>query len=145
MFELKPRRDNDDNLDFLNRVFQPLNELFDQGTAVLDSRFASFKADVKKLGDKYVVEAELPGFKKDEITLDYNQNYLTIKAETKSEDEVKEEGKVIRRERHEGQCIRRFYVEGVDEEQIKAKLDEGVLYIELPLTESERVKRIEIE
>lgn len=147
MFELKPRRDNDERVDLINKMFQPFNELFDQGASVIESRFASFKADVKKVGNKYLVEAELPGFKKQEISIDYNQNYLTIHAEKEITDEVNEEGKVIRSERHKGESVRRFYVSGIDEDEIKAELDNGVLYIELPIKESEEgySKRIEIK
>lgn len=146
MFDLKPRRD-DERMDMFNRMFQPVNDLFEQGTSAIDSRFASFKADVKKVDNKYLVEAELPGFKKEEISIDYEENYLTIRAEKETEDEVKEKGKVIRRERHTGQSIRRFYVSGVDKDEIKAQLDDGVLHIEMPIKETEEAysKRIEIK
>ena len=147
MFDLKPRRDDDDRLDLFNRVFQPFNDLIDQGTSALDSRLASFKADVKKVDNKYVVEAELPGFKKDEISIKYEENYLTIHAEKRTEEEIKEEGKLIRRERHTGEVIRRFYVSDVNKDMIKAELDDGVLSIEMPIKETAKAhsKNIEIE
>lgn len=146
MFEYKSRRD-DDRMDVLNRMFQPVNELLDQGASAIDSRLATFKADVKKANNKYIVEAELPGFKKDEISIDYEENYLTIRAEKNTEDEVKEKGKVIRRERHTGEAVRRFYVRGIDKDEIKAQLTDGVLHIEMPIKETEEAysKSIEIK
>ncbi|HLR59039.1 MAG TPA: Hsp20/alpha crystallin family protein [Pseudogracilibacillus sp.] len=145
MFEIKPGRD-DERMDIFNRMFQPVNELWDQGVSTIDSKLANFKADVKKVNNKYLVEAELPGYKKDEISVDYDHSYLTIRAEKETNDEVKEKGKIIRRERHTGQAVRRFYVSGVDKDEIRAELNDGILKIEMPIKESEEAysKRIEI-
>lgn len=145
MFEIKPGRD-DERMDIFNRMFQPVNELWDQGVSTIDSKLANFKADVKKVNNKYLVEAELPGYKKDEISVDYDHSYLTIRAEKETNDEVKEKGKIIRRERHTGQAVRRFYVSGVDKDEIRAELNDGILKIEMPIKESEEAysKQIEI-
>src|SRR5690625_6915717 len=51
---------DDERVDLLNRMFQPVNELLGQGASAIDSRLATFKADVKKIDNKYIVEAELP-------------------------------------------------------------------------------------
>lgn len=145
MFDNKPRSD-DEKMDIFNRMFQPVNELWDQGISTIDSKLANFKADVKKINNKYIVEAELPGYKKNEISVDYDHSYLTIRAEKETNEEVKEKGKIIRRERHTGQAIRRFHVSGVDKDAIKAELNDGLLQIEMPIKESEDAysKRIEI-
>lgn len=145
MFDNKPRRD-DEKMDIFNRMFQPVNELLDQGASAIDSRLATFKADVKRVNNKYLIEAELPGYQKDEISIDYDNSYLMIRAEKETNDEVKEKGKIIRRERHTGQAIRRFYVSGVEKDEIKAVLTDGILHIEMPIKESEDAysKRIEI-
>src|SRR5690625_2309217 len=117
MFEIRPKRD-DERVDLLNRMFQPVNELLGQGASAIDSRLATFKADVKKIDNKYIVEAELPGYKKDEISINYDDSYLTISAKKETEDEIEEEGKVIRSERYSGEVVRSLYVCGIDNDEI---------------------------
>jgi len=77
---------------------------------------------------------DLPGFKKDEITLTLENGYLTVAA-AKGLDMDKEDkkGKVIRQERYAGAMQRSFYVgEGITEEDIKAKYEHGVLSLTIP-------------
>src|SRR5699024_2439916 len=135
MFEIRPKRD-DERVDLLNRMFQPVNELLGQGVSAIDSRLATFKADVRKIGKKYIVEAELPGYKKDEISINYDDSYLTISTKIETEDEIEEEAKVIRSERYSGEAERRFYVSGVDKDAIHAELTDVILNIKLPIKES---------
>src|SRR5690625_1448130 len=145
MFEIRPKRD-DERVDLLNRMFQAVNELLGQGVSPIDSRLPNFKADVTKIDNKYIVEAELPGYKKDEVSINYDDSYLTISAKKETEDEIEEEGKVIRRERYAGEAVRSFYVSGVDKDATHAELTDGLLHIELPIKESDErySKRIEI-
>ena len=69
--------------------------------------------------------------KKEDINIEYNQNYLTISAKKNDEKEEKKEN-YIRKERSYGEVSRSFYVGNVDKEQIKAKFENGVLEVTLP-------------
>lgn len=92
------------------------------------------KTDIHEHDDHYVVDIDLPGFKKDEIELTLDHGYLTVSAAKgldKSEQDKK--GKVIRQERYAGAMRRSFYVgTALTEEDIKAKFEDGVLALELP-------------
>lgn len=93
----------------------------------------SIKTDVKELDDQYVVEAELPGFEKENITLEFENNLLTIEGkqttENKSEDD---NGQVTHQERSVNDVKRQFTFNNVDENAIKAAYDKGVLNVILP-------------
>ncbi|HEY4601692.1 MAG TPA: Hsp20/alpha crystallin family protein [Cerasibacillus sp.] len=134
MFDLKPFKRKDDELDLFERMLKSFNEVFDrEGIAPLNGNFNSFRTDVRETEDAYYVEAELPGFDKNDITIQVDDNYLTIHAKREEEEETKDkQDKIIRQERHYGEFIRRFYVDNIDEDKIKAKLKRGVLKIKLP-------------
>lgn len=105
------------------------------------------KTDVKETKDKYIIDVEIPGVDKDEITLDLKDGYLTISAkrEQKIDEEDKKEN-FIRRERSYGQMKRSFYVGDVKKEEIDAHLEKGVLQIVLPKKKDETPSnRIEIK
>lgn len=106
------------------------------------------KTDIRDEGEKYVMEAELPGFTKEDIKLDINGSYLVLTAEHKNEkDEKDDKGKYIRRERSYGSYTRSFDISGVDTENISAEYKDGILKIDLPKKASEEppVKRLEIK
>ena len=106
----------------------------------------SFKTDIKETPEEYVVNAELPGVKKEDINIDYSNNYLNISANRNYENEEKKDN-YIRRERSYGSISRGFYIANVDKNLIKAKFDNGVLTIDLPKKEisSNNDSRILIE
>lgn len=109
---------------------------------------AEFKTDVTDEGDHYLLEADLPGFDKNDINLDITGDTLTVHAERRSRIEEKDKkDKVIRMERSYGSYSRQFDVSGIDTDKIKAKYDNGVLKIEMPKKESvlPKAKRLEIE
>ena len=82
---------------------------------------------------KYVLEAELPGFNKEDIQLDVKDGILTITAQhTENEDEKNDKGEYIRRERRYGSFRRSFDVTGIDENAITASYKDGVLELTLP-------------
>jgi HSP20 family protein len=106
------------------------------------------RTDIKDEGDKYVMEAELPGFDKEDITLDINGSYLVISAEHKSENEQKDDkGHYIRRERTIGSYKRSFDISDVSAESISAEYKNGILMIDLPKKKAEEpvTKRLEIK
>ena len=92
------------------------------------------KTDVKETDKGYEVAIDLPGFKKDELHLELNDGYLTISAEKGlDKDEKDKNDKYIRRERYAGSMSRTFYVgEGMKEEDIHAKYENGILSLEIP-------------
>ncbi|WP_242142852.1 MULTISPECIES: Hsp20/alpha crystallin family protein [unclassified Bacillus cereus group] len=108
----------------------------------------TFKVDVQEDSDKYVVEADLPGFQKENIQVDFENDMLTIQATQNHEVEEKNEhGIYIRKERSTGSFIRRFTFNGVENENVKAKFKDGVLTIELPKSNQVKSNRniIDIE
>ena len=91
------------------------------------------KTDVKECKDHYEVSIDLPGFKKDEITADLKDGYLTVAAaKGLDKGEQNEDEKYIRRERYAGSCQRSFYVGDVRPEDIKGKFESGVLTVSVP-------------
>ena len=100
------------------------------------------KTDVKETDTGYEVDIDLPGFKKDEINAQLDNGYLTISAaKGLDKDEKDKKGKYIRKERYAGAMSRSFYVgEGVTQEDIKAKYEEGILRLSVPKKEAKAVE-----
>lgn len=145
MFDLVPfgkRRD-----EAFGQLAKSFGDLFsDDFFAPIKSSTLSFRTDIREKDGSYLIEAELPGFNKDDIDVDYTAPYLTIKAVRGEENtEENKEGKTVRRERRYGEFIRRFYVEDIEEEGIRASLKNGVLKLEAPKRQKPGGKRIEIE
>lgn len=100
------------------------------------------KTDVKENENDDELQVEVPGVNKENISIDYENGYVTIAAKTnKSKDEKDKEGNYIRRERYSGSYSRSYYVGDVDRESIKAKLDNGVLSIIVPKAKAEEQKK----
>lgn len=92
-----------------------------------------FRTDIRETDDAFVLEAELPGFKKEEVEVTLDNETLTIRAERKEEQtENGETGSYIRRERVSGAYARSFDVSGVDTERMTARFADGVLTLTLP-------------
>ena len=100
------------------------------------------KTDVKETETGYEVDIDLPGFKKDEINAKLDNGYLNISAaKGLDKDEQDKNGKYIRRERYAGSMSRSFYVgEGVTEEDIKAKYEDGILRLVVPKKDAKAVE-----
>ena len=97
------------------------------------------KTDIKELEGGYELEMDLPGFTKDEITAELKDGYLTISASKglDKDEQEKETGKYIRRERYAGACQRSFYVgEDITEQDIKAEFKHGILKLFVPKKEA---------
>ena len=126
-------------------TFNPWREMEEFEKALFSNPFGSFfnapalnqfRTDVTDEGDHYLLETDLPGFEKKDITLDIHDDMLTIRAERKSKVEEKDKkDKVIRMERSYGSYQRSFDISGVDADQIKAKYTDGVLCLTLPKLE----------
>ena len=96
------------------------------------------RTDVKERDGGYELHIELPGYKKEDVKAELKDGYLTINATTKQENnETNETEKYIRRERFYGSCSRCFFVgETVEQEDIKAKFEDGILKVFVPKKEN---------
>ncbi len=109
------------------------------------------KTDIRDAENSYELDIDMPGFKKEDIKAQLKDGYLTISASTNgNSDEKDKNGRYIRRERYAGSCSRSFYVgEGVKEEDIKAKFEDGILKLSVPKVDAkpqvEEKKYIAIE
>lgn len=93
------------------------------------------KTDVRDHDDHYEIDVDLPGFKKEELSLELTDGYLTIKAAKGLDKDEKEKksGKYIRRERYIGSMTRSFYVgDTITQEDVKAEYKNGVLKLSVP-------------
>ena len=101
------------------------------------------KTDIRENDNGYELDMDLPGFKKDEITVNLRDGYVTISAERGMERNEKDEktGKFVRQERYSGSCQRSFYVgEGVKQEDMKARFEDGILHLEFPKASPKQVE-----
>ena len=125
MFGMIPFARHDDN------VF----DLFDnfERSFFGDNSASTFRTDIRDEGDKFVLEAELPGFKKEDIKLDLKDGILTVSAQhSESSEEKDKKGSYISRERRYGSFARKFDVSGIQEDGITAAYNNGVLELTLP-------------
>lgn len=90
------------------------------------------KTDITDTGDAFKLEADLPGFKKEDIKIGLENDRLTISAERRDEREEKGRNGCIRRERSYGSFTRSFDVSGIDTSNISAAYNDGVLTLNLP-------------
>ena len=102
------------------------------------------RVDIKENEKEYIVEADMPGIKKEEINVELNDDRLTIAVE-RNEEINEEKENYIRKERRSGSFCRSFYVENVKDEQISAKFENGVLSVVLPKKEAGISKKNKIE
>ena len=96
------------------------------------------KTDIREKDDSFELEIDLPGYQKEDVKAELKDGYMTISAETKKEnEEKKQDGRYLRRERYYGSCSRSFYVgEDVTENDIKAKFENGILHVTVPKVEA---------
>ena len=128
----------------------PLNDLF-RGFFVKpmdfpgEAQVPSIKMDVREQKERYVVQAEIPGVRKEDIHVTIEGNLVSISAEVKKEKEVKEGERVLRSERSYGQVSRSFQLgHDIDDNLAAAKFTDGVLELTLPKKASSSNKRLTI-
>ena len=125
-------------MDLMSRDF---DDLFDILPVRKDNRM---KCDIYEKDNKYFIEMEVPGFNKEDIDISLIEGYLTVKAEKKMSNEEKDENKkYLRKERNYIKTERSFNLGNIDEENIDASFENGVLKIEIPKVE-ENKRTIEI-
>lgn len=132
--------------DIFNRFFDDFfNDDFFAPIATLDHKMAGFKVDVQDKGDAYLIEADLPGFDKENVQITYENQYLTIHAKRDAETEDKE-GNYIRRERVCGEFKRSFFIDNINPEDVEALFKNGILSVTLKKTPlKNESKQIEIK
>jgi HSP20 family protein len=110
-------------------------------------RFATaFRTDIRDAGDSFILEAELPGFSKEDIHVDVDPNCLKISAERKSDTKRDNQGYLCR-ERSMGTCSRSFRISGIKNDEITASYQSGVLHLILPKQkeQEESTRRLDIQ
>lgn len=134
-------RDNlfDDMFDFdfdkeFDRMMRPLYGKHSQNM---------MKTDVRETGNSYELDIDLPGFKKDEITVQLDNGYLSISASKGlDKNEENKDGKYIRRERYAGSMNRTFYVGSqLTQQDIQAKFEDGILKISVPKKDVQQIEQ----
>lgn len=146
MHGMTPFRRN--NLSKREDFFPPFfkNMFDDDFLSAMSYMNGNFRVDLKETDNQFQVEADLPGIKKEDINIDFEDNYLIISAKRDEELEDQKEN-YVRRERHYGEFKRSFYISNVDENKIDATFNDGVLKITLPkiANSEEKKKKIDIK
>ena len=129
---------------YLPRNNDLFSDLFDDFFPI--ARNTVMKTDIHENDGYYTLDIELPGYKKENISLDINDGYLTIVAKNEISNEEKDaKGEIIRSERSFGSCSRSFYVgDEVKGSDIKAKFDNGVLELSVPNKDEKQVENKEV-
>ena len=122
-------------------LFDEVNSVF--GGSLL--RTKDMKTDIEETEKEYKLSVEIPGFNKDDISITYDNGYLTIQATSNKETDASKE--YIKKERYTSSIQRTYYLGEVDEDNIKAKLDSGILDICVPKATplKENTKHITVE
>ena len=127
-----------------DEFYDLMNQFFDRSVP-LSKAFAGIKLDVQEQENDYIVEADLPGVEKSDITLDLIDHYLLIDVQQKMDNSVKEKN-YVRKERTVTSSRRSVFLPQADSEGIEAKLENGVLTVTVPKASKEKQKRaIEIK
>jgi HSP20 family protein len=125
--------------DMFRRMFRPIRW---EGEAAAPE----IKVDVEENDKAYVVKAEIPGVKKEDIDIQIDGNVVSISAESKREKKVEEKGKVIRSERYYGAMLRSFSLANdVDQAEATAKYTDGILELTLPKKATSAAKKLTVK
>lgn len=116
------------------RLQNEAERAFFTGTPAAENNF--FRTDIRRTETGYFLEAELPGFKKEEIAVELEGRTLTITAKKEESDEKKDEKEgYLRKERRTGSYSRTFRLNGIRTEEVTASYEDGILRIDLPKKE----------
>ena len=126
-------------------VYDPFRAFDEMQRSFFNDRPAmGFRTDVSDTGDAYKLEAELPGFKKEDINIDIEDDCLTISVERKVEDEDKRPN-YVKRERVYGSFSRSFDVSGINVEGIQAAYQDGILTLTMPKKVEQKPAKCKLE
>ncbi len=105
-----------------------------------------FRTDIRDNGREIVLKSDLPGFKREDIEVKTDNNFLTVTAERcYGKDNDRSEGEYVRRERSYGRFSRSFNISGIDREKISGSYKDGVLTLTLPKLDCERQSSTRVE
>lgn len=114
-------------------LYRPFRDLEELERSLFSGGVNAFKTDIRDAGDAYVLEADLPGMKKEDIHIDIDGDRLAISAERNAVREEKDEnGGYVRCERSYGAFSRSFDISGIRGDEISAAYEDGVLKLTLP-------------
>ena len=135
-----------DPFEVLNREFDVLNRYFNAGHADNGGqRLAPYGVDIREDGDTLVVEAELPGFTKDQVDITLENQTLTIAAERRAEAKDEGKGGYLLNERRYTRFLRSFTLPPtVDEKSVQARMENGVLTVTLNKREETKPRKIAV-
>ena len=134
-----------DPLENFSRDFDVLSRFFNGGQNDGGTRLAPYGVDIREDGDHLVVEAELPGFKKEEVDITLENQTLTISAEHKAETSEEQKGDWLLNERRYARFLRSFTLPPtVDDQKVDAKLADGVLRVTLNKREETKPRKIQV-
>ena len=144
MFELIPFDRRTRNMTSFDpfRMFDEMDRRFMTGAPAV----TAFRTDVIDTGDAFKLESELPGFNKEDIKIDIENDCLTISA-VRNADNKEEKDNYVKRERFYGSFTRSFDVSGINVDAIEAAYNDGVLTVTLPKKAAEipASRRLEIK
>ena len=125
---------------FDDPFFEGWRNMENVGTRESNMSMGMMSTDVRESDKGYMVDIDMPGFKKEDISLELQNGYLTVSAHRdSSHDDKAEDGKWLRRERYVGSCSRSFYVgEDMKDSDIHASYKDGTLCLELPKPQAQQ-------
>ena len=110
------------------------------------SSLEQIKIDVTDNGEAFVVRADMPGVNKEDLHVDIEGNYVSLRAEVNQVDNKKQDNKIIYTERYSGVATRSFSLPAeISKDKAKAKYENGVLILTLPKTQNVKLKHLQIE
>lgn len=141
-----------------SRLLSPFDNFFDDDMSSLLEGFflpvrqgsgggnLSPRIDIKEQGNAYLIQADLPGLKREDIDVSLQEGMLTITAVKEDDHKEEKEGELIRRERYYGKYMRQIPVgRDIHQEDIQANFADGVLTIKLPKVEQQELKKISVD
>ena len=118
---------------FGTNLFDDLSDWFSDPFFRKSAQNAVMKTDIQEKDGLYLMTVDMPGYEKENIKAELKGGYLTISAETTSENEHTDEQNYIHKERYKGSCSRSYFVgEDLKQEDIKAAYKDGILHLSFP-------------
>lgn len=148
MSDLTPFNKRNNNIDKKTKELFDVERIFESlfNDAFFPALYGggNIKVDILENDKEYVVEAELPGIRKEEINIDLKYDKLTISVR-RNEELNEERDNYIRKERKLGSLSRVFYLPNIKEDEVKAKFSNGILILNLPKTKDAGMSKSKIE
>lgn len=139
------RTNNVDRFEVAQREFDGFLNRFLGDQVAAGGRLATFGVDIREDADHFYVEADLPGFKKDDVDITLENQTLTITAQKQGQTQQDKPGELLLHERRYSRFQRSFNLPPtVDEHTVNAKLADGVLLVTLNKREETKPRKIQV-